>query len=264
MKNLFLFLLLFTSTLLLAKENATLKNQMLGTEEDLDQSWPKLGKKNEAIKISNETVKKNEVEVAEDNQAFEEDKLELAELAKSKSANEGDASILRKRKESSYRPRLNAHSAGLGLGQTFLRGDFQKSGEDQVTPDFYYAYTASYSFDVVGNLHYSKHREGQRSVTIMGAAAAIKSRLYNFDSLSPFVLGGLGFYRPTTSESSVDSEGKTVFGSNFGAGVDLRLNTQVTVGALMHYHNPFDVKNDHGANLEGSYYKLLLTLMYSF
>ena len=40
---------------------------------------------------------------------------------------------------------------GLGLGQTFLTGDFGKNGEDSITVDLYYKYKASYSFDLIVN-----------------------------------------------------------------------------------------------------------------
>ena len=40
---------------------------------------------------------------------------------------------------------LGAHSLGIGLGQTFLTGDFGENGEDSITVDLYYKYKASYS-----------------------------------------------------------------------------------------------------------------------
>ncbi|MFN8369141.1 MAG: hypothetical protein U0T83_00795 [Bacteriovoracaceae bacterium] len=163
---------------------------------------------------------------------------------------------------------LNLHSLGIGIGETFLSGDFQDSGEDSITGEIYYTYSASYSFDVMANFHYSKHKFRGQETTIKGLDAGIKSRLYEFDSFSPFVTAGLGFYRPVVkrvlNNQLVESTGKLTLGPNFGAGVDLRLNRHFIFGVILHYHDPFDVKQDYGPKVQGSYLKLLLTVMYTF
>ncbi len=66
-----------------------------------------------------------------------------------------------------------------------------------------------------------------------------------------------------TSRELVDTEKKTAFGIHLGGGADLRLNDNFTVGILGHFHNPFDVKQDDGMDVEGSYFKLLITLLYT-
>lgn len=165
-------------------------------------------------------------------------------------------------------PGLQKHSAGLGIGQTFLRSDFEDNGEDKITIDFYYNYSASYSFDFVANLHFTDHEFRNTETELKGLALAIKGKLYQFDAFAPYALGGFGFYQPQVTQlvNGVlrDSDSKLVFGINFGGGVDLALNERVTVGALFHYHDPFDVKQENGSTVEGSYYKLLLTAMYTF
>ena len=92
---------------------------------------------------------------------------------------------------------LGSHSIGLGLGQTFLTGDFGKNGEDSITVDVYYKYKASYSFDLIVNGHYSEHDFDDKSSSLVSLNAGIKARLYNFDSFNPYLLGGLGFYLPS-------------------------------------------------------------------
>ena len=81
-------------------------------------------------------------------------------------------------------------------------------------------------------------------------------------------MGGFGFYLPSASRliNGVPTETRTqlVFGMNLGAGVELRLNNEVTVGVIAHYHDPFDVRQDVGPKLEGSYMKLLITAAYTF
>ena len=160
---------------------------------------------------------------------------------------------------------INKHSLGFGLGQTFLLGKFEKKGDNKVTTDILYSYTASYSFDLLLNFHYSEHEHKKKRVLLRGYTMSIKARSYEFDAFSPFLLGGLGFYMPQITDSDGEtSEGKFTFGFNAGAGVDLRLNRDVTVGILAQFHKPFEVKQDETENVSGSYFKLLLTTMYLF
>lgn len=163
---------------------------------------------------------------------------------------------------------LGAHSLGIGLGQTFLTGDFGENGEDSITVDLYYKYKASYSFDLIVNGHYSSHELADKKSELVSLNAGIKAKLYNFDAFNPYVLGGLGFYLPTVTRVIEDnlknSESKLSFGTHIGVGGELELNEKFSVGVLAHYHNPFDVKQGNDPEVEGSYYKLLFTTLYSF
>lgn len=163
---------------------------------------------------------------------------------------------------------VNKHSVGIGLGQTFLRSDFHDHGTDKITPDIYYNYSASYSFDFTANAHWSKHKYLDRDVTIKGLALAIKGKGFQFDAFAPFVLGGFGFYQPTAHRMingvRTETREQLVFGMNLGAGVELRLNSEFSVGVIAHYHDPFDVRQENAPDLEGSYMKLLITGMYTF
>lgn len=163
---------------------------------------------------------------------------------------------------------INKHSIGIGLGQTFLRSDFHDHGTDKITPDIYYNYSASYSFDFMANMHWSKHKYMNRDVTIKGLALSIKGKGFQFDAFSPFALGGFGFYLPEATRILNGTRTKTreqlVFGMNLGAGVELRLNSQATIGVIAHYHDPFDVRQEVGSDLEGSYMKLLILALYTF
>lgn len=172
--------------------------------------------------------------------------------------------------ESSAAPaprRLQLHTFGVGLGETFLMGNYAKHGEDKITMDIFYAYAASYSFDVLVNAHWSTHEDKRERMRVAGLNAAIKSRLFEFDNFSPFVMGGLGFYVPRAKRyvggDLKKSEQKVTFGPNFGGGADLRLNDQWTIGALGQLHWPFSIKQDDQSDLKGYYFKLLLTLAYS-
>lgn len=161
---------------------------------------------------------------------------------------------------------VNKHAIGIGLGQTFLLGGFNKKGDDKITVDLLYTYTASYSFDLLINLHNSSHSFKNKEVKLRGLTMGIKARYYEFDAFSPYVMGGLGFYAPQIITSSGTSDRKTTFGLNVGAGMDLRLNDQFVVGLMAHYHSPFKVEQEDSniSDVNGSYFKLLMTIMYQF
>lgn len=166
--------------------------------------------------------------------------------------------------------KINSHNIGIGVGQTFMKSDFKSLGDDKVAiPDLYYTYTASRSFDFLANFHTSEHSIENQKITTTGLALAIKGRVYQYDNFAPYLVGGFGFYRPKVKrlldgQSLVNSEGKFTFGMNMGAGAELILNDRVTVGTILHFHNPFSVQQDNQPEVNGSYYKLLLTALYSF
>lgn len=160
---------------------------------------------------------------------------------------------------------LQKHSLGIGLGQTFTKEDFKKHGDSEITWDLYYNYSASHSFDLMLNFHSSTHEKGNLESTLSGAAIGIKAKLFNFDNFAPVAFGGLGFYWPTLTRTDlVETESKTVFGYHFGGGAELKLNKNFMTGVLLHIHNPFDVKQENNPEVEGWYYKLLLTAFYTF
>lgn len=159
---------------------------------------------------------------------------------------------------------IHKHAIGIGLGQTFLLGQFENYGDNKITGDFLYTYTASYSFDVLVNIHFSDHSFKNKRVKLAGYVMSIKARSYEFDAFSPYVLGGLGFYAPQIIDGDEESEIKNTFGFNIGGGVDLRLNEKVIIGLMTQFHKPFEVKQEETSNIRGSYFKLLLTAMYQF
>lgn len=158
---------------------------------------------------------------------------------------------------------------GIGLGQTFLLGTFEDLGENSINMDLVYSYMASYSFDLFLDYHYSKHPFKNTRVVLQGFAPGIKAKMYQIDSFSPFLMAGLGFYRPRVTRfvqdyGYIESKSKTTFGIHIGFGGDLRLNNLMSIGILGQFHNPFDVKQDIGPKVDGRYFKLLITLMVHF
>lgn len=162
---------------------------------------------------------------------------------------------------------LQKHGIGLGIGETFLMGDYGQAGQDKITTDLFYTYTASYSFDVLVNAHYSEHRDNDERMKVRGLNGSVKSRLYEFDNFSPYILGGLGFYAPQAKRKDEHykwSDSKLTFGVNMGAGLDLRVNPQYTFGVMGQLHWPFNVQQEDQSKLTGYYFKLLITGMYFF
>ncbi|MCO4792276.1 MAG: outer membrane beta-barrel protein [Bacteriovoracaceae bacterium] len=163
---------------------------------------------------------------------------------------------------------VKVHSLGIGVGQTFLRGKWDDLGEDKITWDLLYTYAASHSFDFIADFHSTKHAHRQQWVRTTGLGLGIKAKIYQFDAFAPFATGGLGFYEPKTKRYVngvlTESESKVSFGWHFGVGAELRLNRHFTTGILAKLHNPFDVKQEIGPEVEGSYSKLMITGMYSF
>lgn len=163
---------------------------------------------------------------------------------------------------------LQKHSIGIGIGQTFVAGDFADTGEDQITWDLLYNYSASYSFDLLVDFHHSKQSFANTYTQLTSLNMGFKSKFYQIDNFSPFAVAGLGFYAPRVKRlignEFLESKTKLAFGYHLGGGGDLKLNDKMTVGLYASYHNPFDVKQELGPEVEGRYYKLLITAFYTF
>lgn len=166
--------------------------------------------------------------------------------------------------QSSSQRKTQQHGLGLGLGQTFLLGDYSKNGQDKITVDVLYSYAASYSFDLLLDAHMSEHEDKNDRMRTMGATGSIKGRFVEFDNFSPYFLGGLGFYAPKARRNGEWTDQKVTFGLNFGGGVDLRLNDHYVVGLMGQMHWPFKVQQDDQSDLTGYYFKMLITGMYLF
>ncbi len=206
-------------------------------------------------------------ELMNDNKATAKpEKVEVKEI--NEDGEEKEASTNFSNPSSSSQRRLRQHGIGLGLGQTFLLGNYAKYGQDKITADLLYSYAASYSFDLLVDLHMSESKDQSEKMKVMGLATSIKGRVVEYDNFSPYVLGGLGFYAPTARRkingTYKNTDQKMTFGVNFGGGLDLRLNDEFVVGVMGQMHWPFVTKQDDQPDLRGYYFKLLITGMYLF
>jgi hypothetical protein len=179
--------------------------------------------------------------------------------------------VFKGKKSSSNGSGMNsAHGLGLGIGQTFLLGNYGDHGSDDLTADLFYRYKASHLFDLLINFHTSTQKDSsdQEKMELLGLTTGIKARYFDFDNFSPFLLGGLGFYQPKAKRyingALVNSETKTVLGVHFGGGAELNLNQSFSFGLQGIYHYPFRVKQETQSSLTGSYFKLMMVLFYNF
>ena len=158
---------------------------------------------------------------------------------------------------------------GIGLGQTLLFGDYADHGADKLAMDLFYQYRASYSFDFLSNFHTSTYKKGDGQKTDLTAITAnIKGRLFDFDSFAPYLTGGLGLYWPRVTRfqgsNLLQSEKHLSLGFNAGIGADLQLNENLSFGLAAFYHQPFSVKQDSQASVNGSYMRLMATAFMHF
>ena len=165
--------------------------------------------------------------------------------------------------------KLKRHAIGFSIGQTFLNKDFKNNGTNGINPELYYSYSASHSFDVVVNLHVSKHKKQHRdnntnsSSQISGLATGIKGRMFQFDLFSPFIIAGFGIYWPKiVYPNGNSSQTKLSFGHHLAGGGELELNERFMLSFLAHYHNPYDIQEDDGSKVRGSYIKFLTALTF--
>ncbi len=160
---------------------------------------------------------------------------------------------------------LKIHSVGLGVGQTWLSGDFSNYGNDGISWDIYYNYSASYIFDLLVDFHWNKFSNNSGgSETLLGLVPAAAVKFYHYDNFTPYAILGLGFYSNEVMDNNTDSDAKIVLGLTYGLGMDLRLNRNWKIDVIYQIHNPFGSDQDNGTEIDGSYSKLLLTLFYSF
>ena len=78
--------------------------------------------------------------------------------------------------------KLHQHGLGLGIGQTFLMGNYGKHGEDKITGDLLYSYAASHSFDLLVGAHNSEHKDNRERMKVRALSASIKGRVVEFDN----------------------------------------------------------------------------------
>jgi len=165
----------------------------------------------------------------------------------------------------SYGSFNNRHWISTALGQTHLMGDFYKTGDNAMGYDIFYNYIASSQFDFTANFHYSEHERNDEWLKLPSFNVGIKYKFYEKDSLNLFTLGGLGFYYPKAMHSDgIETESRATAGIHVGTGIDLKLNPDLGMGFMGHFHKPFTIKQENTRDVSGAYFNLMTYLSYNF
>lgn len=160
--------------------------------------------------------------------------------------------------------KIHSHTIGYGVGQTFLFGDYKDIADNHLGHQFFYSFKTSYSFDFSSGIHLSRHDEDNRDLKMAALWTNIKATFFDFDTFAPFVTGGFGFYWPRVEAGPLESKSKTVFGINFGVGADLQFNSHWAIEFLTHFHKPFATRYENNQKIKGSFFNILIALLYTF
>jgi opacity protein-like surface antigen len=133
----------------------------------------------------------------------------------------------------------DSNNLALDIGQNFLIGsDFQDAIGLQAT----YTYGVSPLFAFATSMGYSSHSEGKYSK--LAILAGPRLNLSSYDSITPYVNAGLGFYRASRSVNQDNNLSGTLFGLHFGGGADLQLTKETFFGASLTFHQLFGTQQD--------------------
>lgn len=141
----------------------------------------------------------------------------------------------------------DSNNFAVEMGQVFLMGDLGSNYSDNIGAQLHYTYGVSDLFGFDSSLGYSEHSEGKFSMTTL--LAGVRTNLAWYDRVVPYVVFGLGFYRPsrqttlkTDSGTMTSSVSPILFGVHLGPGVDLEMTKQLFFGASLTFHDVFGSK----------------------
>ncbi len=133
-----------------------------------------------------------------------------------------------------------SNNLALDVGQVFLMGDMGDPTAhyaDSIGTQVHYSYGVSDMFGFDASFGYSDHSDGKYSLTTL--LTGLRTNLSWYDKVVPYVVFGLGFYKPNRQISTGVSLSPVVFGIHVGPGVDLELTRQFFFGAALTFHDMF-------------------------
>ena len=145
------------------------------------------------------------------------------------------------RKLSPFEPGSN--NVALDVGQVFLMGNLADQYEDNIGWQIHYTYGVSDVFGFDTSFGYSSHKDGEFSMASL--LAGLRTNLSWIDRVIPYVVFGLGFYRPdyVVRDSGNDvSITPILFGLHLGPGVDLQVSQNLFFGTSLVFHDIFGTK----------------------
>ena len=172
------------------------------------------------------------------------------------------------------------HNLALDLGQVFLMGDLSDAYENSLGIQTHYTYGVSDLFGFDSSLGYSEHSNGEYSLWTL--LTGVRMNLSWYDRVVPYLVGGLGFYRPsykdgyrllvgnhpTQDARANEPMASLLFGLHLGPGVDLQLSRSMYFGAALTLHTMFGgsrtLANGLPVSLGGTYTSFLIHLGSTF
>ncbi len=158
-----------------------------------------------------------------------------------------------------YAPGTN--NLAIDVGQVFLMGDLASSYADSIGYQIHYTYGVSDIFGFDTSLGLSDHSDGKFSMATL--LMGLRTNLSWFDKVVPYMIFGLGFYKPSRQLTMTSSASAFEFGVHLGPGVDLELTKQLFFGAAITFHDIFGTsrKTEQGVvDFGGTFTTFLLHL----
>ncbi|MCC7442340.1 MAG: hypothetical protein IT285_11945 [Bdellovibrionales bacterium] len=159
-----------------------------------------------------------------------------------------------------------SNNLALHVGQVFLMGELADHYTDSIGTQLHYTYGVSDMFGFNASLGFSDHSDGEYSVATM--LAGLRTNLSWYDKVVPYLVFGLGFYKPSYKLTADNSMSPVLFGLHLGPGVDLQLTDQFFFGAALTFHDVFGTtRTDSKGNLRdvgGTFTSFLLHAGVSF
>ncbi len=140
-----------------------------------------------------------------------------------------------------------SNNLALDVGQIFLMGDLGEYS-DSIGSQIHYTYGVSDLFGFDSSLGYSDHSDGKFSMITL--LAGLRTNLSWYDKVVPYLVFGLGFYRPSyqqlvsasasaTGNATATSVAPVLFGVHLGPGVDLEVTRNLFFGTSLTFHDVF-------------------------
>ena len=160
-------------------------------------------------------------------------------------------------------------SFGLDLGGVGFVGDgMTVYGANGFGYGAFLTYAPSELFDLDLNFVYSPHKSNGNEANAFYGTIGLKFGM-TFDQLMPYLTAGVGFYRNSIGESTINgttysSTYAASFGFNFGGGVDIDVGRYMRLGLLVRYHPVLGKDLDSGRKGVNDYWDALLRVGFLF
>jgi hypothetical protein len=137
--------------------------------------------------------------------------------------------------ESRYTPFASgSHNWAIDVGQVFLLGGLSEFSNSFGTR-LHYTYGSSNTFGFDTSLGFSQHSDGDYTNTSL--LTGIRYNLSWYDKIIPYVVLGVGFYRPVyrdyTNTETLEFVTDNLFGAHASFGADLQVSSSFFFGAYL-------------------------------